>query len=200
MQLKTVKINVLSSDGKPVGHGSGVIIDAKRGLFLTAAHVGLDDRFRNQSLQVEFYNGEEITAWLVVYEYTVDPKDGDDLALLSIGEPVPDGYPEAPVNCDIAPLGSDLWVSGSPATMNWTITRGTVIANRPRTGFDPYWIATDAATWYGNSGGPMFNSKGEIVGIVSHILATGGAWSSSWDGYGYGVSGPSVCKFLDTWM
>ena len=68
---------------------------------------------------------------------------------------------------------------GSPFGLDNTVTAGIVSAlsrNLPTDQYMPF-IQTDVAVNPGNSGGPLFNMKGEVVGINSQIFSTsGGSW------------------------
>jgi serine protease Do len=137
------------------GHGSGCII-SKDGYVITNYHVVGDAR---DSLKVVMNSGEEYIA-------TVLRKDpGMDLALLKI---------EGSNFCSVTPakspgcrLGDIIYVIGTPAdpSLGQTITKGIFSAQRNVFGKTMY--QTDAHVNPGNSGGGMFNDKGELVGIVS---------------------------------
>lgn len=137
------------------GHGSGCII-SKDGYVITNYHVvgGATD-----SLKVVLNGGEEFSAIVL----RRDP--GMDLALIKI---------EGSNFCSVTPakspackLGDVIYVIGTPAdpSLGQTITKGIFSAQRNVFGKTMY--QTDAHVNPGNSGGGMFNDKGELVGIVS---------------------------------
>ncbi len=146
------------------GQGSGFIVSAD-GLVLTNAHV-----VRNAAqVTVKLTDRREFTAKVL----GTDPKT--DVAVLRIDAK----------DLPVVPLGSarDLqvgeWVLaiGSPFGFENSVTAGVVSAkgrSLPDDSFVPF-IQTDVAVNPGNSGGPLFNARGEVVGINSQIYSqTGG--------------------------
>lgn len=146
--------------------GSGFIID-KDGYVLTNAHVvkGAD------KVTVQLLDRHEYKAKVV----GVDPRT--DVALLKI-----DGK-DLPVaklgNSDTVKVGDWVLAIGSPFGFTHTATKGIVSAlsrSLPNGAYVPF-IQTDAAVNPGNSGGPLFNSKGEVIGINSQIYSRSGAFN-----------------------
>lgn len=185
MQRSTVLVRIVS-EGETVGHGSGVLVD---GGVLTAAHLAeaVPD---GGKLRVEFYDGEYVDAVVSHMAFSRHPRT-QDLALLTI--PTTSGYPVSDVSCEMPPIGAPLYVVGHPSNLRWTVSEGTVITHRPREGFPvDAWLGTNTTIWRGNSGGPMFNSSGDVVGIVSHGLMAGYGPT----GHNFGASPESVCGFL----
>lgn len=146
------------------GQGSGFII-SETGLILTNAHVVRDAK----EVTVKLTDRREFVAKVL----GVDPKT--DVAVLKIDAK----------NLPIVTLGSarDLkvgaWVLaiGSPFGFDNSVTAGVVSAKGRSLPDDSYvpFIQTDVAVNPGNSGGPLFNTKGEVVGINSQIYShTGG--------------------------
>jgi serine protease Do len=149
------------SDRDPTrrGEGSGFIIDAD-GSILTNQHV-ID---RADRIVVKLADGRSVRARLV----GADPET--DVALIKV-----DGQTDLPV----APLGDSStlrpgeWVCaiGNPLGYEHSITVG-VVSSLGRKLFDfglDNYIQTDAAINFGNSGGPLINSRGEVIGINSAI-------------------------------
>jgi S1-C subfamily serine protease len=193
MQRSTVLVQVFDGD-KRVGHGSGVLTPAG---VLTAAHVIMAAEAEGLRIELLFYDGE--TAVATVKRHRFETTGGvyavlsHDIALLEVKAPL--GYAAAPIQCDPQRVGTEVYAVGAPANLRWAVTYGHVITNVPRDGFEQdAWIQTDAVIWRGNSGGPMFDIQGRVIGIVSHILSAGGGGST---GHSFGVSGPRVCEFLN---
>ena len=146
------------------GQGSGFIVSAD-GIILTNAHVVRDAR----EVSVKLTDRREFIAKVL----GVDPKT--DIAVLKI----------AATQLPVVTLGriSDLrvgeWVLaiGSPFGFENTVTAGVVSAkgrSLPDDSAIPF-IQTDVAVNPGNSGGPLFNTRGEVIGINSQIYSrTGG--------------------------
>ena len=151
------------------GLGSGVLV-SNNGEVLTAAHVVQSA----ERVLVEFPTGEEIPA------IVVGSVPSADLALLRL-EHRPMGVLPVPVgNSDSVEIGDQVIVIGAPLGVSHTLTVGHVSGRRQLdrtlgTLFQAELLQTDAAINQGNSGGPMFNMAGEVVGIVSHIISQTGA-------------------------
>ena len=151
------------------GMGSGFLF-SDRGEVMTAAHVvQAADR-----VLVEFATGERIRAQVL------SSNPSADVALLQL-EHRPTGVtPVRLGDSDSAQVGDQVFIIGAPLGVSHTLTVGHVSARRqPRSAvgglINAELLQTDAAINQGNSGGPMFNMSGEVIGIVSHIISqTGG--------------------------
>jgi serine protease Do len=154
-----------SNQGQTVNSlGSGFVIDPS-GFIATNNHVieGADD------IEVNFANGSKLKAKLV----GTDPKT--DLALLKV-------EPKAPLKA--VPFGDSRtmrigdWVMaiGNPFGLGGSVTVGIISARGRNINAGPYdnFIQTDAAINRGNSGGPLFNMKGEVIGINTAIISPSG--------------------------
>ncbi|NNE85500.1 MAG: trypsin-like serine protease [Alphaproteobacteria bacterium] len=168
--------------------GSGVLI-SEDGDVLTAAHlVQVAD-----TVQVEFGDGTKVLAKIVSSEPAAD------LAMLRL-ERVPEGAVIAKMgNSDAVRVGQRIFVIGAPYGLSHTLTVGRISARRlPGTLGGPLALAeffqADVAINRGNSGGPMFDMNGEVVGIVSHILSQSGAF----EGVGFSVTSNSIRQLLLT--
>jgi S1-C subfamily serine protease len=188
--IRTFEHAVVAKDGiglVPITDlGSGVLI-SEDGDVVTAAHlVEVADL-----VQAEFIDGSIVAATVVAAEPAAD------LALLRL-ERVPDGI--APVrlgDSDTLNTGEQVFVIGAPYGLRHTLTVGYVSARHaPATLSGSLvlgeFIQTDAAINRGNSGGPMFNMNGEVIGIVSHIFTRTGQFQ----GVGFAVSSKTVSDLL----
>jgi len=153
--------------GKAMGYGSGFII-SRNGLIITNEHV-----LRNGTqIEVELLNGTKYTARALF-------KDAkNDLAVLKIDvdglQPVKMG------NSDGVELGEWVVGIGNPYGIGQSIMIGIVSAQKrtiPGAGYPPL-IQIDAAMNLGNSGGPLFNMDGEVIGINTILL-----WKSQGIGF-----------------
>jgi serine protease Do len=146
--------------------GSGFVIDPE-GVVVTNNHVieGAD------SIEVAFPDGRTFDARVVGR----DP--ATDLAVLRVSSDAP--LPHVPFgDSDAARVGDWVVAIGNPFGLGQTLTVGVISArNRDiRSGSYDDFIQTDAAINRGNSGGPLFNLEGEVIGVNSAILSpTGGS-------------------------
>jgi S1-C subfamily serine protease len=148
--------------------GSGFLI-SKDGRIMTAAHVvEVADR-----VAVRFVTGEVMAARILALDTYAD------VALVQ-AESVPAGIaPVAVGNSDAVRVGEQVFIIGAPYGISHSLSVGHVSARRTTDqllgGIEGVEVLqTDAAINQGNSGGPMFSMRGEVVGIVSSILSTGG--------------------------
>jgi len=148
--------------------GSGVLISTD-GKVMTAAHVvhSMDE------ITVEFLGGETVTARVVASEPAAD------LSLLQLDR-VPTGAKVAPMaDSRTMQVGDPVVIVGAPYGLSYSLSAGYISARwAPNTVYKTMPLAeffqTDATINTGNSGGPMFNMKGEVIGIVSHNISKGG--------------------------
>jgi len=148
----------------PRGLGSGFIISAD-GYIMTNHHV-VDG---SEQITVTMADKREFSAKLIGSDQRTD------VALLKIEAT---GLPAVKVG-DPNRLRVGEWVIaiGSPFGLESTVTAGIVSAKARETGeFLPF-IQTDVAVNPGNSGGPLINLRGEVVGINSQIFTTSGAFA-----------------------
>jgi S1-C subfamily serine protease len=94
-------------------------------------------------------------------------------------------------------VGDRVFVVGAPLGISHTLTVGYLSARRApdalMTGLsNAELFQTDAAINQGNSGGPMFNMKGEVVGIVSHMISVSGGF----EGLGFAVTSNAARELL----
>ncbi len=144
--------------------GSGFIIDAS-GLVVTNNHVIADA----DEINVILNDGSKLTAELV-------GKDSkSDLAVLRV-------HPDKPLKAvkfgdsDKLRLGEWVVAIGNPFSLGGTVTAGIVSARNRDINSGPYdnYIQTDAAINRGNSGGPLFNLDGEVIGVNTAIYSPSG--------------------------
>ncbi len=166
------------------GLGSGVIIDAE-GLVMTAAHVvdTADD------IVVMLRDGRERPAEVVTSSGI------SDIALVRILD-APEQLPVAPLgDSDKVKVGEQVFVIGSPYGLTHSLTVGYLSGRRLKEGTpfgDIEFLQTDAAINKGNSGGPLLNMKGEVIGIVSHISSQSGGS----EGLGFAASSNMARRIL----
>ncbi len=162
--------------------GSGFVI-SEDGYIVTNNHVieGADE------ITIEFFSGKKLPAKLV----GTDPKT--DIAVLKVeaGEPLPF---VAFGNSDLMRVGDWVMAMGNPLGQGFSVSAGIVSARgRELSGSYDDFIQTDAAINRGNSGGPLFNMDGQVIGVNTSILSpTGGSI-----GIGFSMSSNVVTKVVD---
>ncbi len=165
--------------------GSGFIVDTS-GVVVTNNHVIADA----DEINVIMNDGTKIKATLV----GVDKKT--DLAVLKFTPP------EKPLvavkfgDSDKLRLGEWVIAIGNPFSLGGTVTAGIVSARNRDINSGPYdsYIQTDAAINRGNSGGPLFNLDGEVVGVNTLIISPSGGSI----GIGFAVPSKTVVGVVDS--
>ncbi len=171
------------------GQGSGFILD-KQGHILTNYHV-------IQGAQLV-----EVTLWnKKKYKATVVGSDqSHDIALLQI-QGTADLEPATLADSSHLMVGQEVYAIGNPFGFNGTMTRGIISALRsvatPTGAKIENAIQTDASVNPGNSGGPLLNSRGEVIGITTMIAnnPNGGADQSA--GIGFAIPIDTAKAVLD---
>jgi S1-C subfamily serine protease len=161
------------------GQGSGFILD-KQGHILTNDHV-IDNA---QRVEVTLYDKHKYKATVVVVD------KAHDLALLQIAN-APNLQPATLAESQGLTVGQRVYAIGNPFGLSGTMTRGIISAIRSIRGEEGSpiedAIQTDAAVNPGNSGGPLLNSRGEVIGITT-MIASGGANQSAGIGFAIPVN------------
>jgi putative serine protease PepD len=188
VQESVVAIQVESQGGG--AEGSGVVLDSE-GRILTNNHVVADAT----TVQVTLSDGRVYEADIVGTDPTTD------LAVVQLSDPPSDLTPATFADSSDVVVGEPVMALGNPLGLANTATTGIVSAlDRPVTasaedGSDQVVtnaIQIDAAVNPGNSGGPLFNASGEVIGITSSIATLSGGMSSGSSGsIGLGFAIPS---------
>ncbi|MEM9250369.1 MAG: Do family serine endopeptidase [Pseudomonadota bacterium] len=143
--------------------GSGFVI-SEDGFIVTNNHV----IEQADEILIEFFSGEELPAEVI----GTDPNT--DLALLKVEADAP--LPFVPWgDSDAARVGDWVMAMGNPLGQGFSVSAGIVSARgRALSGSYDDYIQTDAAINRGNSGGPLFNMDGEVIGVNTAILSPNG--------------------------
>ena len=162
--------------------GSGFVID-DAGHIVTNQHV-VDGA---QSVTVRFANGKEVDAQIV----GTDPST--DIAVLDVDVPASELTPLNFASETSLAVGDSVIVIGSPFGLEGTLTAGIVSALgreiRSPNGFTiENAVQTDAALNHGNSGGPVLDLQGRVVGVAAQIASESGGS----DGIGYAIPGDTA--------
>ncbi len=189
-----VQVSVDSYQGKSVG--SGVILSAD-GLILTNNHVISDATSGNGQITITFNNGKTAQGSIVGYD------TGSDLAVIKAQSV--SGLPTATLgDSDKVQVGDTVIAIGSPDGLQSTVTSGIVSAlnrqvtvssdssSRYSSGNQVTYnaIQTDASLNPGNSGGPLLNAQGQVVGINSAIYSPTSSYNAQGGSVGLGFSIP----------
>ncbi len=184
-----VSISVTTPTGSGTGSGSVIQSDSTKSYIITNNHV-ITDAVSSGTVKVELKSGEKVTA-------TIRGRDiAYDLAVLQISK---GNLPVMEIGDSSKVVIGDLSIAvGSPLGLSGTVTSGIISAlNRPVTtgnssSTESYIdaIQTDAAVNPGNSGGPLVNGQGQMVGVNSAIASLADSASSQAGSIGLGFSIP----------
>ncbi len=146
--------------------GSGFVIDAEKGFIVTNNHVIADA----DEIEVNFNDGSKLKAELVGKDIKTD------LAILKVD---PSKHKLKAVefgNSEKARIGDWVLAIGNPFGLGGTVTAGIISARKRDINSGPYddFIQTDAAINRGNSGGPLFDMDGKVIGINTAIISPSG--------------------------
>jgi serine protease Do len=143
------------------GHGSGVIV--KAGIVVTARHV-VDGATK---ITLRFPNGVTVDAKVVGVSQT------DDVAILSFDTSY---YISVPLRYGVVKPGEFIFTIGHPASFTLVATFGYVAGiltqddmgmPLPGAGF----VLSNMSAWFGNSGGGVFDKNGQVVGVLTNLIA-----------------------------
>jgi serine protease Do len=165
--------------------GSGFIVDTS-GIAVTNNHVIADA----DEINIIMNDGTKIRATLV----GVDKKT--DLAVLKFTPPAKPLVAVKFGDSDKLRLGEWVIAIGNPFSLGGTVTAGIVSARNRDINSGPYdsYIQTDAAINRGNSGGPLFNLDGEVIGVNTLIISPSGGSI----GIGFAVPSKTVVGVVDS--
>jgi serine protease Do len=174
-----------SPERKVTAQGSGFVIDGKEGLIVTNNHVidGADE------ITINFNDGSKL-----VVEKVLGKDAKTDLALVKV-------TPKRPLaqvafgSSSKLKVGDWVMAIGNPFGLGGSVSVGIISAKERHINAGPYdeFLQTDAAINKGNSGGPLFNMDGEVIGVNTAIISpTGGSI-----GIGFAVPSDSAMVVLD---
>jgi serine protease Do len=151
------------------GLGSGVIID--KNLIFTAAHVVQSAK----EIMVIFTDGERVPGKVI------RSSQGADVALVQLMWEKEDAVIATVGNSDAVRTGEHIFIIGAPYGLDQSLSVGYIsgrhaVQNLVNGSTKIEFFQTDAAINTGNSGGPMFNMQGEVVGVCSYILTESGGF------------------------
>jgi len=171
-------------DRKISSLGSGFVIDGKEGLIVTNNHVieGAEE------IDINFHDGSKL-----VVDKIIGRDTKADLALLKVTpkKPLADVKFGSSAGIDV---GDWVMAIGNPFGLGGSVSLGIISAKSRDINSGPYddYLQTDAAINKGNSGGPLFNMNGEVIGVNTAIISpTGGSI-----GIGFAVPSDTVARVI----
>lgn len=173
------------TDRKISSLGSGFVIDGKEGLVVTNNHV-IDGA---EEIIINFHDGSKLKVDKIIGKDTKS-----DIALLKV-------TPKKPLadvkfgSSDAIEVGDWVMAIGNPFGLGGSVSVGIISAKSRDINSGPYddYLQTDAAINKGNSGGPLFNMAGEVIGLNTAIISpTGGSI-----GIGFAVPSDTVAAVVD---
>ena len=171
----TVKVELVQ------GHGSGVHIGD--GLVLSAAHVASE----GDVVKIKLDDGTTRDAQVVW------ASKASDIALLQTS---PAGLAASPLSCAPAIVGQSVTARGNPLVLEFVTTYGHIVGAPRQMQEWASVVPVDMVILPGMSGGPLFNSAGEVVGINVAVLTVPLGLSASITGLGMVVPSSHICSLL----
>ncbi len=183
--INTLTTGPGSNPNSQAGLGSGVLI--KEDLVATASHVV----HSADAITVMSQGGDEVRAEVLTSIPSLD------LAILKLERKPANSSVAQLGNSDKMEIGNEIIVIGAPFGLVHSLSSGHISGRRTKSmvtggNVEIDFLQTDAAINQGNSGGPMFNMKGEVVGIVSFILSNTGMFN----GLGFAASSNMVRNLI----
>lgn len=174
-EVNSSVVGIVVSHGDTQALGSGIIVSAD-GYVVTNSHVTEDEG----DITVITADDEEYSAKLIGSDAKTD------IALLKVNNPQ-DFKPAEFADSDLVRAGNSVFAIGNPFGLGNSVSLGIISAKERDIEKGPYdnFLQTDTAINQGNSGGPLFNTEGEIVGMNTAIFSTDG------NNMGVGFSTPS---------
>lgn len=198
VKSSVVVIDILSVEPKTTGNtlalvpksqqGSGVLI-SKNGLIWTASHVVQSaELVRVEFLDGDIYDAEVLASNTLADVALIQIKGNFRLKNKSVAQLGDSNTLE---------IGEDIFVIGAPFGLKQSVTEGILSGRHiPESLSNDFtnieFLQTDAAINHGNSGGPLFNMKGQVMGITSSIYSAYGGFS----GIGFAISSNTAKKLL----
>lgn len=150
---------------------------------LTVAHVAeLGSLGPLTAVTADGQEFEVVVEWIAVH---------DDVAQLRI---VGTTLPPLQLRCDLPAVGEDVHIIGHPGGIAWAHTFGRISAQQKSE--DEPVLVIDATAWQGNSGSPILDAQGRVVGIVPAGFVLFVAGQPVPIGLTYGVPAARVCELL----
>lgn len=161
---------------------SGVLVQSD-GLILTNAHCASAE---DKVVDIELRDGRTYKGIVLMRD------EAADVMVVAIRER---DLAAVPLRCQIVVHQGDAVLAiGHPGGMLWTVTRGIVSALDR--GEDKRWIQVDALIWFGNSGGPLFDVHGRLIGLNNAVRLDRTPLGAQVTGHGFTLNLRHICRAL----
>jgi putative serine protease PepD len=184
-----VDITVDSSSGSPFGFGGTQQAEGSGWVYDTHGNIVTNEHVVNgaSSITVKLWNGRTFTG------HVVGADSSTDLAVVKISAPSSLLHPLSLGNSDAVQVGDPVVAIGSPFGLAGSVTNGIVSAlhrsiDSPNNFTIGDSIQTDAPINHGNSGGPLIDSAGQVIGVNAQIQSNSGGS----DGVGFAIPSNTV--------
>lgn len=167
------------------GHGSGVHIGS--GYIITANHVAGETKGQ---IKIKTEDGGTVPASLLWAN-----KDYD-IALIKIDAESARSIKAARLSCNVAHVGDDIVAGGNPLAVEFVSAYGKIAGLPRQVGAVKSVYITDITTVMGQSGGPVFDKNGDVVGITVAVMTASLGFGRSLTGFGFAVPSSEVCMLL----
>jgi len=168
-------------------HGSGVVIDAEKGIVVTARHVIEDEK----KITVVLPGGAKVEAQVIAVS-----SEASDYAVLQI-DPTVEKLHAAKVRTSAPVVGEPLTIIGFPMKLGLSVSFGRVssaVTAAPMK--EKNLIQMDATVAPGNSGGGVFDAEGRLIGLAEGIALSSAGMLSVFTGFSFATPMSDVCA---TW-
>jgi serine protease Do len=198
---KVVVLSVFAPDNPELngmsGRGTGFIIDVDETSATIVTNYHVVDAYIDRPEVFKLNVQTAMDMWS--YEATVVGYDQvTDIAVIKINKREDEEWEAIEWGTkDDYNTGTPVVVIGHGMSMSWTSTQGHVVY-KDRFGMRPYnlMLQVDAVINQGNSGGPIFNDRGQVIGVAQSIYSPGRS-VPGWDGVGMAVSVEQVRRSVD---
>jgi putative serine protease PepD len=186
-----ITVTTNSGDNSPFGGGGGGTAQAQGSgwVYDSDGHIVTNDHVVDgaQSIKVQFWNGKMYSASVVGTDQSTD------LAVIKVDAPSSVLHPLEVGDSSAVQVGDGVVAIGSPFGLEETVTSGIVSAlHRAITAPNNFTIndsiQTDAAINHGNSGGPLLNNRGQVIGVNAQIKSD----SNGNEGVGFSIPSNTV--------